>query len=84
MSNEQNQTAEGGPLQRRVSQRTETLHAEGLVEHALCGMAFDAFQSGDADEPIKFAAAGQRVTCEACRRHIDFVRRAYKGYTYAG
>lgn len=61
-----------------------TLHAEGQNEHSLCGMAFDAYESGDADGPIVFASAGQQVTCEECRRHIDFVRRTYRGYTYAG
>lgn len=58
------------------------LHAEGEVEHSLCGMAFDAFDSGDSDEPIIFAKDGEVVTCAPCREHLDFVRRYYKRYRY--
>jgi hypothetical protein len=48
-------------------------------EFTLCGMAFDAFESGDADEPIVFALSGQPVTCDECKAVIDHVRQ-FKGY----
>ena len=31
------------------------LHAEGEQEHALCGLAFDAYETGDEDNPVIFA-----------------------------
>lgn len=57
-------------------------HAEGTGEHSLCGMAFDAFESGDADEPIVFAGDGELVTCADCKSQIDHVRDSFKGYRY--
>lgn len=61
---------------------SEQLHAEGEQEHSLCGMAFDAFESGDAEEPIVFAKKGEIVTCEECRAHIDYVRKNFIRYIY--
>ncbi len=61
---------------------SDVLHAEGEQEHSLCGMAFDAYSSGDAEEEIIFAKPGETVTCADCKRHIDFVRKHYKGYRY--
>jgi len=57
-------------------------HAEGEQEHSLCGMAFDAFESGDSDEEIVFAKSGDMVTCEDCKRHIDFVMNNFSSYRY--
>jgi len=66
-----------------MSDAPPKLHAEGEQEHSLCGMAFDAFDTGDADEQIVFAKDGETVTCPDCRDAIDFVRRYYKrGYKY--
>ena len=65
------------------SQQQVVLHGEGQQEHSLCGMAFDAFDSGDADEPIIFAKSGEVVTCPECRAELDFVRRCYRKYCYA-
>lgn len=62
----------------------DVFHAEGPFEHSLCGVAFDAFLSGYADSPVVFAKVGQKVTCEECRKHIEFVRKAYRRYTYMG
>jgi hypothetical protein len=64
------------------SQQQVVLHGEGQQEHSLCGMAFDAFDSGDAEEPIIFAKSGEVVTCQECRAELDFVRRAYCRYRY--
>jgi hypothetical protein len=64
---------------------TPDKHAEGLQEHSLCGLAFDAFDTGDYEEPVVFAKTGQRVTCERCREHIDWVRDNFtKTYGYTG
>jgi hypothetical protein len=54
------------------------LHAES-GEFTLCGMAFDAYDSGDADEPIVMAQPRELVTCAECRAVIDYARR-FKGY----
>ncbi len=45
----------------------------------MCGMAFDAHDSGDSDEPIIFAKSRQRITCDDCRRCIDHARK-FVGY----
>lgn len=50
-----------------------------FAEYTLCGDAFDAFESGDADEPIVFAESGQTITCERCRKIIDYCK-SLKGY----
>lgn len=53
-------------------------HAAAFIaggEYTLCGQAFDAFESGDADEPVREAGPGQRVTCKECRTTIDHVKR---------
>jgi hypothetical protein len=46
-------------------------------ERALCGLAFDAHQSGDHPEPVAFASIRQAVTCEACKAHIAHVRESF-------
>lgn len=51
-------------------------------EFTLCGFAFDAHDSGDADEPIIFAKRGEVVTCEECRAVIDYIRQHYRGGSY--
>lgn len=51
----------------------ETKHAispAGSGEFAACGLAFDAHDSGDHDEPVIFAGAGEAVTCPECRRIV--------------
>lgn len=57
-------------------------HAEGEQEYSLCGTAFNAFDSGDVDEPVIFAKTGDTVTCQECRDHLDFIRRCYRRYRY--
>ena len=60
------------------------VHASGPQEHALCGLSFDAFESGDHKEPVVFAQSGQLVTCVLCRVHIDHVRSFFRrGYRAA-
>lgn len=62
------------------------IHALGLTsgfEFTLCGIAFDAHDSGDADEPAVFAVTGQTVDCEDCRRIIDYVK-SFKRYRQPG
>lgn len=59
-------------------------HAPGLNEFTICGMAFDAHDSGDAAEPIVVAEVGQMVTCPTCRDTIDHARTAFKRYHYTG
>lgn len=42
------------------------MHNPGHSEYSLCGDAFDAFDSGDKDEPIIIGKSGDRITCEQC------------------
>ena len=51
-------------------------------EYTLCGLAVDAFESGDHHESIVFAKHRETVTCEDCRRAIDHARRSFKGYRF--
>lgn len=51
----------------------------GGYEFTLCGVAFDAFDTGDAEEPVVFAQAGELITCKECRNVIDHAR-AFKNY----
>lgn len=48
-------------------------------EYTACGMAFDAHDSGDEDEPIVFAEPGKVYDCAECRRVVD-AYRATRGY----
>jgi len=41
-----------------------------MAEYSLCGMAFDAYESGDAEEQIIFAQSGETITCTGCRKII--------------
>ena len=59
------------------------VHAPGPQEHSLCGLAPEAFNSGDHYEPVVFASDLQSVTCTHCRAQIDHVRKHFKGYRYA-
>lgn len=58
-------------------------HGEGHAEFSLCGLAFDAHESGDHDEPVVFAKPGQLVTCPECRQVLDRIRNEFKGYRVA-
>lgn len=58
----------------------EKVHAPGRLEHALCGLSFDAHDSGDADAPVVFAKTGEMVTCRMCRLEIDHVRETFRRY----
>jgi len=44
--------------------------APACPEYTLCGMAFDAQESGDCDEKITIGNAGDKVTCQACLNTI--------------
>ena len=48
-------------------------------EFTVCGIAFDAFASGDVDEETVFAEPGEIVTCPDCQRTIDFMK-TFKRY----
>jgi hypothetical protein len=55
------------------------------AEFMLCGYAFDAFDTSDADERVVEAEAGETVTCPECRAVIDYMRKAYpRGYKFTG
>lgn len=43
-------------------------------EFTLCGDAFDAFESGDAEEEHEHAEQGGTITCPACCRQIQDIR----------
>ena len=58
------------------------VHAPGRLEHTLCGFAPEAFESGDSEEPIVFAAPGELITCKTCRAEIDHVRKRFNRYRY--
>lgn len=62
------------------------VHGRSLTsggEFTLCGMAFDAHESGDADEPVVFAHQGQIITCPDCRTIINYVK-TFKHYRQPG
>lgn len=58
------------------------VHAPGSLEHSLCGLAPEAFESGDHEEHVVFAQPGDVVTCDSCKREIDHVRGNFDGYVY--
>lgn len=50
-----------------------------LQEFSLCGDAFDAFASGDADEEHEIAPGGGVVTCPDCCRSVkEIIASKYK------
>lgn len=49
------------------------IHADGPNEHTLCGLAVDAFDSGDVDAPIRYAKRGAAVSCALCFAMIEHV-----------
>jgi hypothetical protein len=62
---------------------SEEIHGPGAGqgEHAMCGLAFDAHDSGDHSVPVVFAKPGEVVTCETCRMYIEHVfARFTSGY----
>lgn len=57
-----------------------TKHAKGTntgSEFTMCGMAFDAYESGDSEERIIFAKPKEVVTCQDCRDIIDDVKMTF-------
>ena len=56
-------------------------HADGPNEHTLCGLAFDAHESGDLEEAVQYAAPGKPVRCALCLRMIEHV---YENFTKTG
>ena len=66
--------------------RRRERHAPGVLagqEFTLCGVAMDAYESGDEDRPVVFAADGEVVTCEDCRSVIEHVRAHFTDVRYA-
>jgi hypothetical protein len=64
------------------------LHALGHVPEIMaCGLAEDAFVSGDHDKPIFWATQGQKVTCISCLRAIEHYKfnyvRSAEGFKYS-
>jgi hypothetical protein len=57
----------------------------GGYEHSFCGMAFDAYASGDAETDDEFVDArpGVRVTCPDCCEAIRNIRESIKGVVLA-
>jgi hypothetical protein len=53
-------------------------HGAGhLAEYTLCGLAFDAHEAGDCDEPVEESASGETVSCPECRAVIVHVRSTF-------
>lgn len=55
----------------------DPLHLKGPLaggEYTACGVAFDAFLTGDADEPIIVAPPGQVATCTECRAVVNYYK----------
>jgi hypothetical protein len=52
-------------------------------EYTLCGLAFDAYESGDHHELVVEARPGELVTCKECRAAIDHARSQFKGYRFS-
>jgi hypothetical protein len=46
-----------------------------LAEFSLCGDAFDAFASGDVDEPYVIAEPGQSINCADCCRAVAEIKK---------
>lgn len=44
-------------------------------EYSVCGLAIDAYESGDESEPVLFANAGEVVTCRLCREIVGEIRQ---------
>lgn len=56
----------------------EVRHGQDTTgEFTACGMAFDAYDSGDADEPIVFVKGKETVTCQDCRDVIDYFKMTF-------
>lgn len=45
-----------------------------MREYSLCGVAYDAFDTGDAESPVAIAKKGQTITCPDCRNVIAEVK----------
>lgn len=58
-----------------------TTHAQNpaYTEYTVCGLAYDAHESGDYNEPVLFAEDGAPVTCPKCREVVTEVRRIKLG-----
>jgi len=60
----------------------EKTHAQSPVgggEYSICGIACDAYESGDVETEIRFAAEGEPVTCKECRRAVIQIRKIKLG-----
>ena len=50
------------------------------AEFTVCGLAFDAYNSADADAPVLFAKPGEVVTCSECRKAVKEIRQIKLGH----
>jgi len=58
------------------------IHGEGPTaggDYTMCGLALDAYESGDESEPVVMAAPGELITCKGCRAVIAYFKD-FKGY----
>lgn len=51
-------------------------------EFSLCGMSFDAFETGDSEAPIVFAKRTDYITCPNCIEYLDSVNARFKHLRY--
>jgi len=57
-----------------LDRKVRHMHNSAVPEYSLCGMAFDAYDPGDAEEII-FAKSGETITCTGCRKIIADAKR---------
>lgn len=53
------------------------IHGEGPTaggDFTMCGLASDAFLTGDEPDPVNIAVPGESITCPQCRAVIAFYR----------
>lgn len=64
-----------------MSRRAPLRHMESpaVVEYSLCGLAIDAFESGDSEAPVVFATPQERVTCPLCLKVIAACKKVRWG-----
>lgn len=58
------------------------VHGEGPTaggDYTMCGLASDAYESGDESAPVVIAGPGELITCKGCRAVIAYYK-SIKGY----
>jgi hypothetical protein len=69
-------------MARRIANPAVHAPGNGQGEHSLCGLAFDAYETGDVDDPVIFATAGGLVTCPECRALINYIRESFRRFRF--